>query len=110
MKWKTGNMTKQVKALAIEWDINEKERFKELIINIKNRSESLSQSIKNEVKQNLILIQKSPKIFEADNLKSDNDDSYRKFTVKYVRIVYKIESNKIIIARVRHSSSEPAEY
>jgi plasmid stabilization system protein ParE len=103
-------MTKYKKELPIEWDINERERFKELIKDIKKRSENLAQRIKDKVKDNLKHIKQNPEIFEADILKTDNDGSYRKFNALHIRVVYKIDPDKIIIARVRHSSSEPTEY
>ena len=103
-------MAKQKKELPIEWDINERDRFKELIKDIKKRSENLAQRIKDKVKENLNHIKQNPEMFEADSLKTDNDGSYREFNAILVRVVYKIEPNKIIIARVRHSSGEPTEY
>lgn len=101
---------KENKQLPIEWDINERERFKELIKDIKKRSGPLAQRIKDKIKENLNLIKQNPYIFEADQLKNDNDGSFRKFNVTHVRIVYKIDDDQIIIARVRHSASEPKEY
>ncbi|MBP9068408.1 MAG: type II toxin-antitoxin system RelE/ParE family toxin [Bacteroidia bacterium] len=103
-------MVKHKKELPIEWDINEREQFKELIKSIKNRSERLAQRIKEEVKRNLDHVKQNPKIFEADTLKTDNDGSYRKFTTILIRISYKIDSDKIIIARVRYAASEPIDY
>lgn len=103
-------MAKQKKDLPIEWDINERDRFKELIKDIKKRSENLAQRIKDKVNENLNHIKQNPEMFEADILKADNDGSYRKFNAILIRVVYKIDANKIIIARVRHSASEPAEY
>lgn len=103
-------MAKKIIELPIEWDINEKERFKEIIQSIKKRSPFLAQRIKDDVKKNLSIIKKNPLIFEADELKIDNDKSYRKFNVIHVRFIYKIDTDKIIIARVRYSASEPVEY
>jgi plasmid stabilization system protein ParE len=103
-------MAKHKNELPIEWDINEKERFKELIKSIKKRSERLAQRIKDEVKSNFDHIKQNPKIFEADTFKADNDGSYRKFTATLIRISYKIDSDKIIIARVRYAASEPIDY
>lgn len=103
-------MGKKLIDYPIEWDINEKERFKEIIQSIKKRSPFLAQRIKDDVKKNLNIIKKNPMIFEADELKLDNDKSYRKFNVIHIRFVYKIDIDKIIIARVRYSASEPIEY
>ena len=103
-------MAKHNKELPIEWDINERERFKELIKDVKKRSEDLAQRIKDKVRENLNHIKQRPEIFEADILKTDNDGSYRKFSAIHIRVVYKIDTDKIIIVRVRYSSSEPTEY
>jgi len=103
-------MAKVKKELPIEWDINERERFKELIEEISKRSGNLAQKIKEKVKDNLNLIKQNPYLFEADSLKENNDGTFRKFTSVHIRVVYKIDSDKIIIARVRHSSSEPDHY
>jgi mRNA-degrading endonuclease RelE of RelBE toxin-antitoxin system len=103
-------MAKHKKELPIEWDINEREQFKELIKDIKKRSENLAQRIKDKIKENLDHIKQNPYIFEADLLKENNDGSFRKFTAIHIRIVYKIDPDKIIIARVRHAASEPIEY
>lgn len=103
-------MLKQKEVLPIEWDLNEKERFKELIKDIKKRSEPLALRIKNMVKENLDHIKQNPEIFEADSLKENNDGSFRKFTAIQIRFTYKIEPDKIIIARVRHAATEPIEY
>jgi hypothetical protein len=103
-------MSKRKKELPVEWDINEKERFKELIQEIKKRSVFLAQRIKDGIEQKLNHVKQYPEIFEADALKIGNDGSYRKFTVIHIRLVYKIDPDKIIIARVRHSASEPVEY
>lgn len=78
-------MAKQKKELQIEWDINEREQFKELIKDIKKRSENLAQRIKDKVKENLNHIKQNLQIFEADSLKTDNDGSFRKFTAIHIR-------------------------
>lgn len=98
------------KQIPVEWDINERERFKELIKDIKKRSEHLAERIKIKVKESLDFIKENPYIYEADTLKTDNDGSYRKFTAIQIRVVYKIDDDKIIIVRVRHAESEPTEY
>jgi plasmid stabilization system protein ParE len=98
------------KAFKVEWDINEFERFKELVNDTKSRSDSLAKRIVEIVKQNINHIKRHPEMFEQDNLKSNNDGSFRKFNAIHIRIAYKIDHDTIIIARVRHSSSEPFEY
>ncbi|CAN5412985.1 hypothetical protein BH10BAC1_BH10BAC1_06070 [soil metagenome] len=103
-------MAKKKTELPIEWDENEKERFKELIKDIKKRSEHLAKRIKDKVKENLNHVKLNPIMFEADSLKTENDGTFRKFTAIHIRVVYKIDQDRIIIARVRHASSEPTDY
>jgi len=103
-------MANKKSTFSIEWDINEKERFKELIKNVSKRSKELSKKMKEKVKQNLLLISENPKIFEEDSHKTNNDGSFRKFQAIQIRIVYKIENDMIIIVRVRHARTEPKEY
>lgn len=99
-------MTRPRKQLPIEWDIKEKEHFRELLTEIRSRSERLAQHIKDKVKENLYHIKQNPRCFEADPLKEDNDGSFRKFTAIHIRIVYKIDPDRITIARVRHAASD----
>jgi mRNA-degrading endonuclease RelE of RelBE toxin-antitoxin system len=110
MKWKNGSMAGRKNEIPIVWDINEKERFKELIKDIKKRSEPLARQIKDKVRENLEHVKQNPEIFETDPFKENNDGSFRKFTAIYVRIIYKIDPDKIIVTRVRHAASEPTEY
>lgn len=62
------------------------------------------------MKESLEHIKKNPEIFEKDPLKANNDGTYRKFNAIHIRVVYKIDGDKIIIVRIRHSSSEPTHY
>ncbi|GAB1449396.1 hypothetical protein MASR2M44_24230 [Bacteroidota bacterium] len=52
----------------------------------------------------------NPEMYKEDELKSENDGSYRVFNRDSIRVSYKIERKVIIIARVRHSSQEPISY
>ena len=103
-------MAKRVITYPIVWDINEKEHFKEIIIEIRKRSPYLAEQIKEGVRKNIAIIKKNPFIFEADRLKIDNDKTYRKFNVIHIRFVYKIENERLIFVRVRYSSCEPLDY
>lgn len=98
------------KSYTIDWDVNEKERFKELIQQIKKRSANLAQHIKDGIRENLNRSMQRPRMFPADPLKEDNDGTFRYFSVIQIKIVYKIDGNRIIIVRVRHSASDPSDY
>jgi mRNA-degrading endonuclease RelE of RelBE toxin-antitoxin system len=110
MKWIPGKMSKGKRHFQIEWDINEQERLKDLIKDIKRRSVHLSRFIRDKIKENISLIEQNPYLFEKDTFKTNNDGSYRKFTAIHIRIVYKIDTDKIIIVRVRYATSEPTSY
>ena len=66
--------------------------------------------VKNRVLKIIYSICLNPKMFREDELKTNNDGTFRVFNKDRIRISYKIESNSIIIARVRHSSQEPKFY
>ena len=102
-------MTSQ-RELPIIWDTEEFLNFKKLIADIKKRSARLAKHIQADIKGKIKLISKTPYIYEADSLKHNNDGTFRKFTSIHIRIVYKIDIDKIIILRVRHSASEPQNY
>jgi len=99
LKSRWHNMANRKSELPIVWDTSERERLKELVKDIKKRSENLAQRIKDRIGENLNLVQQNPKIFQADSLKENNDGTFRRFTAIH-----------IIIVRVRHAASEPKEY
>lgn len=55
-------------------------------------------------------IPENPQIYPQDSLKINNDGSYRAFVVFHYRISYKIQSDAIVVLRVRHTSREPLGY
>ncbi|TNE70002.1 type II toxin-antitoxin system RelE/ParE family toxin [bacterium] len=55
-------------------------------------------------------IPENPRIYPLDSLKINNDGSYRAFVVFHYRISYKIQSDVIVVLRVRHTSREPLGY
>lgn len=64
------------KKTPIVWDVNELGRFKELVEDIKKRSEKLAQRIKDKVKDNLNHVELNPYLFEADLLNVDKDKTF----------------------------------
>jgi plasmid stabilization system protein ParE len=52
-------------------------------------------------------IPSNPEMFREDELKEDNDGSYRVFNRDSIRVSYKIEPAEVFIVRVVHSSQEP---
>ena len=51
-----------------------------------------------------------PEMHPPDGLKTNNDSTFRAFTVFHYRVTYKIEPENIIILRVRHTSRDPLQY
>lgn len=49
-------------------------------------------------------------MFEPDELKTNNDESYRAFIVYSYRISYRFIENKNLILRIRHTSRNPLEH
>jgi plasmid stabilization system protein ParE len=66
-------MANRKSELPIVWDTNERERLKELVEDIKKRSENLAKRVKDRIRENLNLVQQNPKIFQADSLKPQLD-------------------------------------
>jgi plasmid stabilization system protein ParE len=55
-------------------------------------------------------IAKTPEMFEADQLRLDQNKQFRTFTSYSYRVTYYVEAHLIFILRVRHTSMEPLEY
>ena len=66
--------------------------------------------VKDAILETVIDASKSPEIFKTDDLKKDNDDTVRVFTVYHIRVAYQITAEGIQILRLRHTSREPKEY
>ncbi len=64
---------------TVIWDDAEKIRFKEIIKDIRKRSDSLAEYIKSEISDRIEKIKFHPELFEMDANKAENDGNYRKF-------------------------------
>lgn len=96
----------------IHWDEKAANDLHILVREIKDKSISLSETIKKGIIEKLKQASIYPFSFEQDQLKSGNNGNYRKIHVIHIRIAYKIDKrNKILkIVRLKHSSSEPLKY
>lgn len=76
--------------------------------------ESKSLEIANSVLKNLFdsteILETQWEIYTLDQLKQNNDGSYRAYVKYNYRISYRIMNNVVSILRVRHTSREPLEY
>jgi hypothetical protein len=49
-------------------------------------------------------------MYREDELKSDNNGTFRVFNQDSIRVSYKIEPTVIVIARIKHARQEPISY
>lgn len=102
-------MTKKKLYLVI-WDTKAFDDFKEILFYLSKQSNEAPQLIKKGVKKSVDIIKINPFVFEPDDLKINNDGTYRAFIVYSYRISYRIVENRILILRIRHTSRKPLEY
>ena len=94
----------------IKWSINALHNFIAILDYIKQDSPNNAKKVKTRVNTIIHSISTDPEIHREDELKANNDGSYRVFTKDNIRVSYKIEPKEILIARVVHSSQEPNHY
>ena len=98
------------KQLRILWDDKAKAELKKELINIRKESIQGAESVKMKIFDTIETLPSNPKGFEEDNLKRNNDGSYRRFFAYSYRVAYRITEDAILIIRIRHTSREPLEY
>ncbi len=101
-------MGKQIR--QIKWDSFALNSFLNILEFIKLDSPSNAKTIKNRILNLVSDIPKNPEIYRIDELKKENDGSFRVLNKDSIRISYKIEDSAIIIARIVHSSQMPKTY
>ncbi len=89
------------------WSDVAKEQLREVYKYIKKDSERNAKKVIDKILASTRILITGEEIYKLDELKTSNDGNYRAYVVYNYRITYKIESNKIIILRVRHTSREP---
>ncbi|OYU97347.1 MAG: hypothetical protein CFE21_03385 [Bacteroidetes bacterium B1(2017)] len=101
-------MGKQIR--QIKWDERALGSFISIIEYIYQSSPNNAKSVKARVINIIKSIPQNPELYRVDELKENNEGSFRVFNSDSIRISYKIESTAILITRVRHSSQEPISY
>jgi plasmid stabilization system protein ParE len=82
----------------------------DILNHIKLDSPANAKRVKTRINNIINSIPSNPEMFIEDELKENNDGTYRVFTKDSIRISYKIELKDILITRVVHSSREPNTY
>ncbi|MBX7204626.1 MAG: type II toxin-antitoxin system RelE/ParE family toxin [Bacteroidia bacterium] len=100
-------MGKKIRNRQIKWDISALSSFIDLLDRIREDSPTNAKRVKTRITNLIKAIPSNPEMFREDELKLDNDGTFRVFNKDRIRVSYKIEPDSIIIARVRHSSQEP---
>jgi len=103
-------MGKRVTRLKIEWSGTAFHDFISILNYIKSESPTNAKRVKTRIINIIISVSLTPKMFREDELKDNNDGSYRVFNKDNIRVSYKIETKKIFITRVTHSSKEPKSF
>lgn len=98
------------KIYPIVWDKNTYHDLQQILAYVSKESEQAPNIIKQGIKKYFVVLKTNPYIFEADQLKDNNDGTYRAFVVYSYRISYRFIDNRILILRIRHTSREPLEY
>lgn len=100
-------MGKQVNQLPVVWDRKAYSDFEYNLDEIKKDSPANANLVKDRVTDVIKSLPNFPKKFRADELKLDNDGSYRVFNKDGLRVSYHITSTQIQIVGVRHGSQDP---
>jgi plasmid stabilization system protein ParE len=80
--------------------------FIDILDYIKKESPTNAKRVKTRINNIIKTIPSNPEMFRVDELKENNDGTYRVFNTDSIRVSYKIEPKEIFIARVVHSSQE----
>jgi len=101
-------MGKQIR--QIRWDERALQSFVDILDHIKQNSPINAKRVKTRIMNLIKSIPVNPEMYREDELKSNNDGTYRVFSRDSIRVSYKIEPDAIIITRFRHSSQDPITY
>lgn len=94
----------------IKWYPKALHSFIDILNYIKIDSPTNAKRVKTRINNIIKTIPTNPEMFREDELKENNDGTYRVFNKDSIRISYKIEPKEIFIARLVHASQEPNLY
>jgi len=95
----------------IVWYPNAKTELKKIIDYVKKDSSQNAIKIKSEVLQKVSELLKYPEKYPPDKFRLLNlDKKFRAFEIHKIRISYYINTDQIMIIRIRHTKQEPLFY
>lgn len=95
---------------TITWSKIALKQFSQAINYIEADSPQNAEKVRYDIIMKIQRLANSPEIYSLDKYKLNNDGNYRAFELYRYRIAYKVTTQKIIIARIRHTSREPKLY
>lgn len=94
----------------IHWHKNAVVYFRKAISYIRNDSPKNAERVKADILVAIGKLAQRPEKYPPDKFKRSNNGNFRAFELHRMRIGYLVREDKIIIARIRHTSQEPLEY
>lgn len=95
---------------SIKWNSTALYSFIDILDFIKEKSPVNAKRVKTRINNIIKSIPSNPEMFREDELKENNDGTYRVFNKDSIRVSYKIEANTIFIVKVIHTSKETRLY
>jgi len=95
------------KSKEIIWSKEAIHELSEINAYIKKQSPSGAQKVIKEILSNTRKLSRLWDGLRADELKEDNDGTYKVMFVYHYRITFRVQKTQIYILRIRHTSMEP---
>jgi plasmid stabilization system protein ParE len=93
----------------IIWSIDALNQLEDIhfYILFESKSISIADNVVEAIFETTQILETKSEIYKLDDLKTNNDGSFRVFFVYKYMISYQITQNSILILRVRHTSRKP---
>ncbi len=72
-----------------------------------SKSITIADKVVDKIFESTRILKTNPQIYKLDNVKTNNDGTFRTYYVYHFQISYRISSNSIQILRVRHNARIP---
>jgi plasmid stabilization system protein ParE len=97
-------------AISIVWDTNAESSIQNILDYISGDSTVNAGKIADDIILVFEKIKRHPLIYPVDKYKLSKDEMYRAFELHKIRISYKVEEERILIIRCRHTKQRPVYY